>query len=531
MSKKLDLPEPFNAARFFVDRNVEEGRASSPAYLFGAGAISYAELSANVNKAGNLLRQLDVRREERVAILLPDSPEFAYAFWGALKIGAVALPLNSFLSQNDYEYMLHHSSATTLVVAADLLPKVETVLGRAPALRNILVAHGEPADPKRLSWSRLFGAAAAELAHAQTSADDMAFWLYTSGSTGRQKAAVHRHCDPVYTAELGGRGAMGVNARDITFCIPRLFSAIALGWVGYFPLYVGGAGLLTRERPDPAGMKELLRAYRPTVVVAPPTFYARMLRWAEEQNETFDFKSVRLLMVGGEPFPPTLAREWRERFNASLLDHLGSTEALHIYLATRPGQEAPGSVGRPVEGYDMKLVGDDGREVPVGEIGTLWVRGESLGHYWKNRTANLKLFHGEWFDTGDKYHRDAEGNFFFVGRTDELLRISGLWVVPTEVEEVLRGHPAVDDAALVGVPDEHGLLKGVAFIIPRDRGAVSDALARQLLEFARAGLTHYKAPKEIVFADEFPRTATGKVQRFKLRERYRDLAGHPVGRP
>jgi len=293
---------------------------------------------------------------------------------------------------------------------------------------------------------------------------------------------------------------------------------------------VGGTGLLTRERPDPAGMKELLRAYRPTVVVAPPTFYARMLRWAQEQNDTFDFKSVRLLMVGGEPFPPTLASEWRERFNTSLLDHLGSTEALHIYLATRPGQEAPGSVGRPVEGYDMKLVGDDGLEVPLGEIGTLWVRGESIGHYWKNRAANLKVFHGEWLDTGDKYHRDAEGNFFYVGRTDELLRISGLWVVPTEVEEVLRGHPAVDDAALVGVPDEHGVLKGVAFIIPRDRRAVSDGLPRELLEFARAGLTHYKVPREIVFADEFPRTATGKVQRFKLRERYRGSAGQPADR-
>lgn len=526
MSEKLELPERFNAAQFFVDRNVEEGRGKSAAYLHEGGAISYAELCARVNKAGNALRQLDVRREERVAMLLPDVPEFADVFWGSMKIGAVALPLNTFLSPDDYEFMLRHSGATTLVVSAELLPRVQAILGRVPTLRHVLVTGGE-AEGTQLAWARLLDAAASALDPADTSPDDMGFWLYTSGSTGRQKAVVHRHSDPVHTAELGGRAALGVNPHDLTFCIPRLFTAIALGWVGYFPLYVGGAGLLTRERPDPERMRELLQAYRPTVVVAPPTFYARMLRWAQEQNDGFDFKSVRLLMVGGEPFPPILARQWRERFNTSLLDHLGSTEALHIYFAARPGEDLPGCIGRPVEGYDMKLVGDDGKEVPVGEIGTLWIRGESLGYYWKNRPANLKVWHGEWFDTGDRYYQDAQGNFFFVGRADEMLRISGLWVVPTEVEEALRGHAAVDDAALVGVPDEHGLLKGVAFVIPRDR----QASAPELLEFARSRLTHYKVPRELVFVDEFPRTASGKVQRFKLRERYRELGGAASGGP
>jgi acyl-coenzyme A synthetase/AMP-(fatty) acid ligase len=314
---------------------------------------------------------------------------------------------------------------------------------------------------------------------------------------------------------------VGIRADDILFSIPRLFSCVALEWVFFFPALVGGAGLLCRARPGPAEIPEILRADRPTVVVAPVTFYARMLRWAEEQNQSFDLSSVRLWMTGMEPLPPALAAEWRKRFGRSLVSHLGSTEAM-MYVITRAGEELPGSVGKPVEGYDVKLVGDDGREVPTGEIGTLWIRAETVGHYWKNRAAGLKVFHGDWFNTGDRYYQDAQENLTFVGRADEMLRISGLWVAPSEVDDLLRGHPAVDDAALVGVPDEQGVLKGVAFVVPRDHRAIaSGALEGELREFARARLTHYKVPREIVFVSELPRTASGKVQRFKLLDQYR----------
>ncbi len=522
MATTLEFPVRFNAAEFFVDKNVEAGRGSRPAYYSDGRAISYAELLARVNKAANAFRQLDVRREERVALLLPDSPEFAYAFWGALKIGAVALPLNTFLSPADYEFMFRHSGAATLVASASLLPKVEPLLGKIGSLRTTVVVEGDAASaPGAVSWAKLLQDAAADLPAAETTADDMAFWLYTSGTTGRQKAVVHRHAAPVYTAELSGRSTVGIHADDILFSIPRLFSCVALEWVFFFPALVGGAGLLCRDRPGPAEMPEILRAARPTVVVAPVTFYARLSRWAEEQHQGFDGNSVRLWMTGMEPLPPALGAEWRKRSGRSLVSHLGSTEAM-MYVITRPGEELPGSVGKPVDGYDVKLVGDDGREVPTGEIGTLWIRAETVGHYWKNRAAGLKVFHGDWFNTGDRYYQDAQENLTFVGRADEMLRISGLWVAPSEVDDLLRGHPAVDDAALVGVPDEQGVLKGVAFVVPRDHRAIaSGALEGELREFARARLTHYKVPREIVFVSELPRTASGKVQRFKLLDQYR----------
>lgn len=531
MAATLPFPARFNAAEFFVDRNVEEGRGSSPAYYFQGAAISYTELLAGVNKAGNAFRQLDIRREERVALLLPDSPEFAYAFWGALKIGAVALPLNTFLSPADYEFMLRHSGAATLVVSAPLFPKVEPVLGRISTLRTIIVVEEDPpAEPGTVSWAKLFQDAAEDLPTAETTADDMAFWLYTSGTTGRQKAVVHRHAAPRYTAEFAGRSTLGLRADDIIFAIPRLFSCVALEWVFFFPALVGGAGLLCRDRPGPEGMPEIVRADRPTVVVAPVTFYGRMLRWAEEQKGSPDWSSVRLWMTGMESLPPVLAAGWRKRFGQRLLTHLGSTEAM-MYVIARPGEELPGSVGKPVAGYDVKLVDDDSREVPVGEIGTLWIRGENVGHYWKNRAASLKVFHGEWFDTGDRYHQDAQRNLWFVGRADEMVRISGLWVAPSEVDDLLRGHPALDDAAFVGVPDELGVLRGVAFVVPRDGlPTAPGALEGELQEFARARLAHYKVPREFVFVSELPRTSSGKVQRFKLQDRYRELAGRGTGR-
>jgi len=531
MAATLPFPARFNAAEFFVDRNVEAGRGSRPAYYFEGRAISYAELLTGVNKAANAFRQLDVRREERVALLLPDSPEFACAFWGAQKIGAVALPLNSFLSPADYDFMLRHSGATTLVASASFFPKVEPLLGRISTLRTtvLVVEGGASPPPGAASWTKLLGDAAADLPAAETTADDTAFWLYTSGTTGRQKAVVHRHAAPVYTAELAGRSTVGIRPDDIVFSVPRLFSCVALEWVFFFPALVGGAGLLYRDRPGPAEMPGILRADRPTVVVAPVTFYARLLRWAEEQDRGFDQGSVRLWMTGMEPLPPALAAGWRERFGRSLVSHLGSTEAM-MYVITRAGEEVPGSVGKPVEGYDVKLVGNDGREVPTGEIGTLWIRAETVGHYWKNRAAGLKVFHGEWFDTGDRYYRDAQANLWFVGRADEMVRISGLWVAPSEVDDVLRGHPAVDDVAFVGVPDEQGVQKGVAFVVPRDcLAGAPGALAGELREFARARLTHYKVPREIVFVSELPRTASGKVQRFKLQDDYREAAGRASG--
>lgn len=508
------LPDHFNAAAYFVDRNLAEGRGQNLAVLCGDQRFTYQEIAEGVNRAGNAFRALGLEEEQRVLILALDCPELVLAFWGAMKIGAVPVPVNTLLKPHDYEYLLQDSRARILVVSAELLPGVAGILSHCPGLRHVLVIGGAPGYP---ALADLLAAASPELEAADTSKDDVAFWLYTSGTTGHARAAVHLHHDMVVCTELYAKPILGISQHDRTFSVAKLFFAYGLGNALYFPFAVGASTVLLPGRPEPAAVFEVVRRHRPTLFYGVPTAYAAMLR-AAEHDPAADFSSVRLAVSAGEPLPPSIYHRWLERFGVEILDGIGSTEILHIFISNRAGEVRPGSTGRVVPGYEAKLVDDDGQPVPEGEIGNLMVAGDSIcAYYWNQHASNRWAFQGEWIKTGDKYHRDADGFYWYDGRRDDMLKVGGIWVSPVEVESVVMEHPAVLECAVVGAPDEAGLIKPRAYVVLKE-GQGDEALARELQAFVKGRIAPYKYPRWIEFVAELPKTATGKIQRFKLRE-------------
>ncbi|MBN1578047.1 MAG: benzoate-CoA ligase family protein [Chitinispirillaceae bacterium] len=514
--KPLEIPDRFNAATIFIDRHLNEGRADKPAILCGDTTVTYRGLSENVNRFGNVLLGLGVRMEERVAIVMPDCHECVFAFFGAIKTGAVAIPLNTNLKPEDYEYLLNDSRSQVLVIDAALLDKLNPVRKQLRYLKHIIVARGDAGAD--LSFDKIMKEAPTVLEPADMSKDDSAFWLYSSGTTGFPKGTIHLQHDMMVEAEYYAKQTIGLLESDLSFSVAKLFHAYGLGNGLYFPLWVGGTTILLPDRPLPKTIYETIDRYRPTVFYSVPTSFAATLHLAEQENRT-SLQRVRMCVSAGEPLPKPLFESWKERFKVDILDGIGSTEILHIFISNRPGRIKPGSTGEVVTGYEAKILDDNDNEVGVDEAGTLYMKGDSIaGSYWNKHEKTKTTFCGEWINTHDKYRKDADGFFWYEGRADDMIKVSGLYVSPAEVESILMSHPSVLESGVVGVFDNEGLMKPCAYVVLKNKFDASDELADELKKFVKSKTLPHKYPRTIHFVDELPKTATGKIQRFKLRE-------------
>ncbi|MGH7350519.1 MAG: benzoate-CoA ligase family protein, partial [Candidatus Rokuibacteriota bacterium] len=450
-----------------------------------------------------------------VVVALPDRPEFAEAFWGAMKIGAVPVPVSDGLPAEELAFLLEDSRARAIIASESAAAEVLKIRARCPSLQSVIVVGGRRRGA--LEYERLLEKASPELAAAATGRDDVALWGYTSGSTGRPKAAVHLHHDLVHAAELVGRGTFGVGPDDLIFSVSKLHFAFGLGNSLYFPALVGAASLLVPERLEAERVFEVIQAERPTMLFAVATMYRRLLQVAAAERR-FDLSSLRLCVSSGESLPAAIFHAWKLRFGHELLDVVGSTEALHDYIANRPGEARAGSSGRVIPGYEARLVDDEGRPVAPGLVGQLLVKGDSTAaYYWNRHERTRATMQGEWLRTGDMFYQDTDGYFYFCGRADDMLKVGGMWVSPGEIEACLAEHPAVLEAAVVGRGDADGLTRAHAFCVLRTGAAATDALATELRELVRKRLAGYKAPRWVDFVAELPRTTTGKIQRFQLR--------------
>jgi benzoate-CoA ligase family protein len=508
----------FNAAAYFIDRHIEEGRASALAIECEARRVSYGSLFEHVNRTGSALRDLGVRPEERILLLMLDCPEMVFAFFGAIKIGAVPIPTNTLWTAADYEFLLHDSRALVVIVSAALYPKIEEVATRCPWVRQVIVAGGAGSD-RTIDFDTLIEQGSPDLTAEPTCRDAPAFWLYSSGSTGQPKACVHLQHDMTVCAETYARGVLGIDATDRCFSVAKLFFAYGLGNAMYFPLAVGATSILWPGAVPPPTVYGIIERYRPTLFFSVPTHYAMLLAHRDETRE-FDLSSIRCAVSAGESLPPAVFTRFRERFGLEILDGIGSTEALHIFISNRRGSARPGSSGIPVPGYEARLVDERGEPVATGEIGSLLIKGDSTcAFYWNRHELTKSTIEGHWIRTGDHYYQDEDGFYWFAGRSDDMLKVGGLWVSPAELEHTLLEHQAVLSCGVVGRPDQDGLIKPLAYVVPRPGQSATPELAAELQQFARTRLAEYKRPRWVEFVDALPTTATGKVQRFKLRER------------
>jgi benzoate-CoA ligase family protein len=515
----ITLPRTFNVAAHFVDRNVLEGRGSKIAIECGDEQISYGQLLQQTNRVGNTLRRLGINAEGRVALLLLDGPEFLYCLFGTIKIGAVAVPFNTLLQPDEYEYLLNDTRAQVLVVNESLLAQVkQRSRDRLRHLREVVIV-GEGQSGEGLRLRELMHSASPELDAALTSRDDAAFWLYSSGSTGPPKGCIHLQHDMVVSSELYAKRILGMNENDRCYSVARLFFAYGLGNAGYFPLYCGATTILNPARPTPASIYADIERYRPTLFFSVPSNYAALLAHHREDGREFDLSSIRHAISAGESLPAPLFERFKQRFGVEILDALGSTETLQMVISNRPGEVKPGSSGTIIPGFEAKIVDDHGQPVAQGEIGTLLVKADStcIG-YWNQHERSKDSFEGHWFRTGDKYYQDEDGYFWYAGRADDLFKVNGRWLSPAEVESALISHPAVREAAVVAREDDSGLTKPAAYVVVNSSYIASQELARDLQDWVARKNGHYKRPRWIEFLPELPKTATGKLQRFKLRE-------------
>ncbi|MBZ5704222.1 MAG: benzoate-CoA ligase family protein [Acidobacteriia bacterium] len=510
------LPEEFNAATYFVDRHLGEGRGEKIAIECGESRVSYRQLHEQVNRVGNGLRKLGVRIEERVLLLALDTPEFAASFFGAIKIGAVPVPVNTLLKPADYEYMLHNSRARVAIVSQELYPQLEAVpRERLRYLQHIVVIGDAPAGT--LAFRGVLADSSPELVAEPTHKDDAAFWLYSSGSTGFPKACVHLQHDMVVCAEHYAKGILKMTEQDRCFSVAKLFFAYGLGNGLYFPLAVGGTSILWPGAPKPQAVFEVIERHRPTLFFSVPSNYAALLAYSREPE--FDLSSVRYGVSAGESLPAALFHRFRERFGVEILDAIGSTEALHMFIANRPGAVRPGSSGQIIPGYEARIVDENNQTVKQGDIGNLLIKADAVcSHYWNQHEKTKDTIEGHWIRTGDKYYQDADGYFWYAGRSDDMLKCSGVWVSPVEIESVLIEHPAVQEAAVVGRADQDSLIKPLACVVLKDGSVGTAELARELQEFVVRRLPVFKRPRWVEFLPELPKTATGKLQRYKLRQ-------------
>jgi benzoate-CoA ligase len=514
-SAELELPDQYNLVDHFIDRHIREGRGGKTAIISGDQRLTYREIAEQIGRVGNGLLKLGLQEEQRVLLLLPDVPQFAAAYFGAMKMGAVAVPTSTALRASDYAYFLEESRAKIAIVHSAQFSEFRAALSGQRYCTNVIVC-GEPLEGC-LHWTQFVNESSPKLDAARMSKGDAAFWLWTSGSTGRPKAAVHSHADWAHCCENYGRGVLDIKASDVTFSSSKLFHAYGLGNGLMFPFHVGATTVLYPGKPHARAILETAQASRPTLFFSVPTLYAAMLQEAEQA--AYDLGSLRLAVSAAEPLPAEIFRRWKERFGVEILDGIGSTEVLHIYLSARAERVRPGSTGQAVPGYELALLDHAGQPVPVGAIGDLMVSGPSTAQcYWNRQALTRDRMRGQWFFTGDKYSVDEDGYYWYAGRSDDMFRVSGQWVSPIEVESALIEHSRVLEAAVIAFEEDTGLHTPKAFVVLRDGYTASQELVRELQDFVKHRITPYKYPRHIEFLSELPKTAAGKVLRYKLRE-------------
>ena len=512
----MQFPERFNMADYFLYHNVEEGRENKTCLYFRDESYTYGDAVRMSNRAGNALRESGVEIEDRVLIVLPDCPEFVWTWFGASRVGAVITMVNPLLPAEDYKYYLDYTRARCAVVHESLLKNFEEAAAGARYLRNTLVVGEERGS--FLSFGETISAQADECEPADTHRDDVAIWLFTSGSTGHPKGAVHLQHDLPYNTEVFAKRTMGVGENDLTVSVPKLFFGYATGTNLLFPFAVGGATALFSERSTPEKLFEVIERYRPTILTTVPTMINAMLN--SEGAAQRDLSSLRFCYSAGEALPVELYTRWVENFGVEICDGIGSAEMFHIYITNRPDDVKPGSLGRVVEGYEARVVDAEGREVPTGEMGTLRVKGDSAALcYWNAHEKSKETFAGDWCTTGDQFHADAEGYYWYHGRTDDMLKVSGVFVAPAEIENCLLQHEAVLEAAVVGHDDGSGLVKPKAFVVPREGHAPTEELAQNIKEFVKSRLALYKYPRWVEFVSSLPKNDRGKIDRKQLKGR------------
>jgi benzoate-CoA ligase len=513
MNAQAGTQDLYNAAEDLLERNLA-AHPNKTAYIDDRGRYSFDDLAERANRCANALSDLGLNMEARVLVCLLDTIDFPAVFLGAIKAGIVPIAVNTLLTSSDFDFMLRDSRAQALVVSETLLPVFEPILSNQPFLKHVVVAGQR--SPSHPLLDALMASANSDFTTAPTRPDDACFWLYSSGSTGAPKGVVHAQTSMVHTAELYAQTILGIEGGDVVFSAAKLFFAYGLGNALSFPLSVGATTILLADRPTPASVCRILREQHPTIFYGVPTLYSALLA-SDALPKRADL-NLRRCTSAGEALPPEVGRRWFEHTGVDILDGLGSTEMLHIFLSNRPGEVRYGTTGKPVPGYDIRLVDEDGKPVPKGEIGELQVSGPTgAAYYWNNREKSRATFLGAWTRSGDKYTEDQDGYFTYSGRNDDMLKVSGIWVSPFEVESAVASHAAVLEAAVVGQADENGLIKPKAYVVLRADVRQSTALAADLQHHVKSRLAPYKYPRWIEFVDELPKTATGKIQRFKLR--------------
>lgn len=504
-----------NAAIELLDHNLAAGRAEKVAYTDMQRELTFGELSENCTRMGELLAAHGVAQESRIAVLMLDTVDWPTVFLGAIRVGVIPVALNTLLTTEQYDYILNDCRAQALFISAPLLPVVTPILENLPHLRHVFVVGESKHD--HIDFTTALQATGTDAAPATTYADEVAFWLYSSGSTGMPKGVQHVHSSMTQVSDFYGQQLLGIREDDVSYSAAKFFFAYGLANNLYLPLSVGATTVLFDGRPTPEAVMERLATHQPTLFYGVPTLYAALLSVPECTPENTSHR-LRLCISAGEALPPDIAQQWTERFGVEVLDGVGSTELLYIFVSNRPGDVRFGTSGKAVPGYEIKLIGEDGTEVPDGEVGEMVVRTTtaSIG-YWNQRAKSRSTFVGEWTHTGDKYIRNTDGYYEICGRTDDMFKVSGIWVSPFEVEAALISHPAVLEAGVVPAEDEDELVKPKAFVVLQP-GQSSDGLFEALKSHVQNAVGVWKYPRWIEFVDDLPKTATGKIQRYKLRE-------------
>lgn len=512
----IQLPEKFNITNHMIDSHISKGNGQRTAILYKEKSLSYEDVYIGVNKVGNMLKNLGVLREQRVLILLPDCPEYIFTFYGAMKIGAVPVTASTMLKPKDYEYYLNDSRAVTLVVAEEFLNLVEDFLPVAPALKEVIVVGSEETNYQ--DFHQLLLAASSELEPTDTHRDDQAFWLYSSGTTGKPKGTIHLHHDLVYVANSFNQGVTNLTPEDRILSISKMFFSYGNTNSIFLPFLAGASVILMSDRPEPRIIYETIEKYQPTVYFGVPTSYASLLKAAED-GLSKDLSSIRLFISAGENLPLPIFEQWKKRFGTEILDGIGSTEAGYIFICNRPGQVKPGSSGQALPGYEIKLVDYNDQEVPVGSVGNLKVKGDGIASgYWNKHSQTKKAFVGEWLHTGDQFYSNEEGYYWFLGRSDDMIKAGGIWVSPIEVETAMLEHPQVKECAVIGFTDQDGLVKLGAYVALENGLSENEEITTNIKEFMKNKIASYKVPRRINYVTELPRNSTGKVMRFVLRD-------------
>lgn len=499
----------FNVATAFIDRHLDEGRGDRIAIRTDREEVSYQALYENVNRYGNALKALGLNEGDRILMAVFDEPAFFYTFWGAIKAGFVPIPVNTILKAPEYRFLIENSECHAVVYSADLEGQFkEAVTGEMAGLHVLSTGEGG-----------LAGLAAdqpAELSPARTGPETECFWLYSSGSTGAPKGVVHAHKDMVITSERYGQGIAGIRPEDTVYCVGKLFFSYGFGGGMTFPLWAGATTVLVREKTTPELVFSVVDRFRPDVFFGVPTLYGQMLHAAPMFNP--DMSSIRIALSAGEALPAHVFEKVQENFGFIILDGIGSSEVLHIFISNRADDIRPGTSGKPVAGYEVKIVDENKEEIEPGEIGTLWVKGESIAtRYWNNPEKTARTMLGEWLNTGDMYYVDSDGYYVNAGRDDDMLKVGGMWCSPIEIEAHLLRHPNVREVAVVGRKDEDSMIKPEAFVVLKEANDPDEKIAEDMKQFCKKGLAGYKYPRWFNFVEDLPKTTTGKIQRFRLR--------------